>query len=88
MAKANNTENAKHQEYEFKPDELVMVARKDARAAKWDQLWEGPYKILAVRSDDIVVIDKERYQESIHMRRAKPFTSPKMEEDVVRQDIA
>eukprot|EP00644_Phytophthora_capsici_P003336 jgi/Phyca11/68826/gw1.7.415.1 len=68
----NDRENAGRVEHEYQPDDMVMVSRNNARAPKLQEVFDGPFPVISVRSDGIIVVDKKRYQESIHMRRVKP----------------
>ncbi|KAF4031896.1 hypothetical protein GN244_ATG16236 [Phytophthora infestans] len=67
-----------------RPEDMVMIAQNEARAPKLQQALDGPFRIVSVRSNGILVIDKKRYQESIHMRRAKPFGTTTLGEDVMQ----
>ncbi|OWZ05743.1 hypothetical protein PHMEG_00022109 [Phytophthora megakarya] len=49
-------------------------------------IFDGPFRVHGVRSDGILVINKGHYHEKIYMRRAKPFQSATMGEDVVPDD--
>ncbi|OWZ14952.1 Pol Polyprotein [Phytophthora megakarya] len=83
VKRANAKENTGRKEHEYKPEDLVMVTRSNQRAPKLQPLFDGPFRVFSVRSDGILVIDKRKYQASIHMRRVKPFQSSSMGEDVV-----
>ncbi|OWZ07402.1 Pol Polyprotein [Phytophthora megakarya] len=86
IQRTTDRENAALLEYEFQPEEMVMVSRSNQRAPKLQQIFDGPFRVHGVRSDGILVIDKGHYHEKIHMRRVEPFQSATMGEDVVPND--
>ncbi|GMF47594.1 unnamed protein product [Phytophthora fragariaefolia] len=71
IQKNHARENSKRSEHEYRPDDQVMVARNNLRAPKLQQAYDGPFRVISIRSDGILVMDGIRYQESIQMRRAK-----------------
>lgn len=81
--KANQRENDRRDDHEYQSEDLVMVVPSDQRAPKLQQLFDGPYRVFSVRNDGVLVIDKNKFLEKIHIRRIKPFQPPTMEEDVV-----
>ncbi|POM64275.1 Pol protein [Phytophthora palmivora] len=83
IQKAVQRENQGRLEHEYCPEDLVMISRSDPQAPNLQQIYEGPFPVVSVRSDSVLVIDKGAYQERIHMRRIKPYKSSTMGEDVM-----
>ncbi|KAF4046744.1 hypothetical protein GN244_ATG01135 [Phytophthora infestans] len=65
-------ENAAHDTHEYVPSDLVMVSDNDPRRAKLDPISGGLYEADDVRSNGVGVVNKQRYQETIHLRRLRP----------------
>ncbi|GMF56200.1 unnamed protein product [Phytophthora fragariaefolia] len=84
IRQANDRENAQRMTHEYLPGDMVMAACIKQRAPKLQPLYEDPFPIISVRSNGIVVVDKERYAETLFIRRIKPFKPPNMGEDVVQ----
>ncbi|KAG3114739.1 hypothetical protein PI124_g6500 [Phytophthora idaei] len=59
--------------HEYGPDDLVLVAMSDRRTPNTQPLFDGPFRIVSVRSNGIVVIDKDKYYETVHGSRVEPF---------------
>ncbi|KAG3118157.1 hypothetical protein PI125_g3160 [Phytophthora idaei] len=83
LERANQRENANRDEREYQPEDWVMVTRDDPRSPKLQTRFEGPYQVFAVRENGVLVINKGKYVEGIHMRRVMPFKTSTMGEGVV-----
>ncbi|OWZ15767.1 hypothetical protein PHMEG_00010528 [Phytophthora megakarya] len=83
VEKANTRENQAQKEHGYHPDDLVMVAQNEQRSPKLQTLYDWPCRVISVRSDGTVMIEKTKYQVTIPIRRVKPFQSTIIGEDVV-----
>lgn len=77
VKKDNDRENSKRITHEYQPGDEVLIERDLRNLPKLDQPTEGPYKVLAIRSNGTIVLDKGLYMETINIRRVRPFSTNK-----------
>jgi hypothetical protein len=70
----NKRENAKRKEHEYHAgDRVLVVAKLDGKFQ--GDLWDGPYVIALVNNNGTVSLNRGAYQETINIRRIKPYFS-------------
>ena len=73
------TDNARENEsriaHEYKKGDLVLIKKDTKKLAKLEKPTLGPYKILQVKTNGTVIIQREGYCERINIRRLVPFRS-------------
>jgi hypothetical protein len=70
----NKRENAKRTGHEYQIGNRVLVAAKLDGKYQGD-LWDGPYVIALVNNNGTVILNRGAYQETINIRRIKPYFS-------------
>ena len=70
----NKRENAKRTIHEYQIGNRVLVAAKLDGKYQGD-LWDGPYVIALVNNNGTVSLNRGAYQETINIRRIKPYFS-------------
>jgi hypothetical protein len=70
----NKRENAKRTGHEYQIGNRVLVAAKLDGKYQGD-LWDGPYVIALVNNNGTVSLNRGAYQETINIRRIKPYFS-------------
>ena len=75
IAERNNArENSKRRPHEYKIGEKILLANDGENKRKvGDPAFLGPYKIERVNKNGTVKINRERYLETVNIRRIKPF---------------
>jgi hypothetical protein len=75
LIEQNNTrENAKRTRHDYVVGDRVLVAAKLDGKYQGD-LWDGPYIIALVNNNGTVRLNRGAYQETINIRRIKPYFS-------------
>jgi hypothetical protein len=75
LIEQNNTrENAKRTRHDYVVRDRVLVAAKLDGKYQGD-LWDGPYIIELVNNNGTVRLNRGAYQETINIRRIKPYFS-------------
>ena len=70
----NNWENNKRRDYVYEVGtKCWIVKNKFERDHKLDKPAEGPFEILKVYQNGTVRLNRNRYEETINIRRLKPF---------------
>jgi hypothetical protein len=67
-------QRVKHNDYEFKENELVLLRVENRH--KLDPLWKGPYETKEIRNSNAIIqeVGKRKHQE-VHVNRFKPYFS-------------
>ena len=72
IAKNNKRENAKRIAHKYKPKDKCLKRRDDLQKYG-NNPWEGPYTIVAVRTNGTVQIKKGAVIETVNIRHLKPY---------------
>jgi hypothetical protein len=70
----NKRENAKRKQHDYQVGNRVLVKAKLDGKYQGD-LWDGPYVIALVNNNGTVRLNRGAYQETINIRRIKPYFS-------------
>ena len=71
---SNTRENNSRIEHEYKVGDYVLIILRDEVTRKLEQPTEGPYRVLKVNKNGTVRILRGSFEETIHIRRLKPFS--------------
>ena len=73
MKKSNIRENKKIIDYEYLPDDLVLIKLDIKKLGKVEEMVIGPFPVVAVRENGVVIINKGKYLESWNIRNLHPW---------------
>jgi hypothetical protein len=71
----NKRENKVRVSHQYEPEQQVLITRDLRNLPKLAQPTTGPFRIIAVRENGTVLIDKGLYVETINIRRLRPYSS-------------
>eukprot|EP00644_Phytophthora_capsici_P009905 jgi/Phyca11/18673/fgenesh1_pg.PHYCAscaffold_39_\ len=80
VARHNLRENGKRKDWTYTPGDQVLLKNDAGVQAKMAPLYSGPYKVIAVRENGTLVLDKGRYTETVHIRRVVPVKNKRGED--------
>ena len=73
VAYNNERENRNRIEHEYHAgDKILIIIKKNDVKAKLDERTEAPYKIIQIYENGTIKIQKDKYEETISIRRIKP----------------
>jgi ribosomal protein L21E len=72
----NDRENARRKLYTYQPGDSVLLANDSERIGKMEPRWFGPFVIVTVNSNGTLLIQRGTYQETVNVRRIKPYHAP------------
>jgi Integrase zinc binding domain len=75
IKKANCRENQYRTKEQYEPGQKVLLKINSTRLPKNAQFSDGPYTIVAIRTNGTVVIDKGAYLETVNIRRLQPLNN-------------
>jgi hypothetical protein len=71
--KVNAQVNKSRIPHEYAPNDLILINLERKSKSKLATPTEGPYKILQVFNNGTVRIQRKSYEETINIRRIKPY---------------
>lgn len=83
IRRENIRENQNRKEHEFQPDDMVYIRFTSHKKPKIGTATEGPYRIVAVRENGTVVLDRGLYTEIINIRNLQPQPLNKGENELL-----